>query len=255
MIVAAHQPHFLPWLGYLYKVACADLFVVMDDLQFESQNYQNRNRVKVNNGTTWLTVPLVRGPQSERICDKRVADVTNPKDDWRRRAVLTLSTHYGKAECFRDYAPEIEAALSRAYTSLLELDLHMLRLSMDWLGITTPVVLASTLSLEGQKTARIVQMCQRVGAATYLSGSGGSKGYLEMDRFGAAGIEVRFQEFDHPLYTQRYPDLGFIKNLAALDLLLNCGAASRGILLGPRPGSGPVLPRPEGETQLGKPIL
>ena len=40
MIVAAHQPHYLPWIGYLAKVAAADLFVVMDDLQYEAQNFQ-----------------------------------------------------------------------------------------------------------------------------------------------------------------------------------------------------------------------
>ena len=27
MILAAHQPHYLPWLGYLDKMARADLFV------------------------------------------------------------------------------------------------------------------------------------------------------------------------------------------------------------------------------------
>jgi WbqC-like protein family len=72
VIVAAHQPHFLPWIGYLAKVAACDLFVVMDDLQYEAQNFQNRNRVKINHGALWLTVPLVRGAQQERICDKRI---------------------------------------------------------------------------------------------------------------------------------------------------------------------------------------
>jgi hypothetical protein len=255
MIVAAHQPHFLPWLGYLHKIASADLFVVMDDLQFEAQNYQNRNRVKVNNGTTWLTVPLVRGSQSDRICDKRIVASAAAKDDWRRRAFLTLTTHYGKAAHFGGYASELERTLTASYESLLDLDLHILRLMMDWLAIKTPVVLASTLSLEGQKTARIVQMCQSVSATTYLSGSGGSKGYLELDRFEQAGIAVEFQDFVHPEYPQRYPDLGFIKNLAALDLLLNCGPASRGILLGSSPGRGQGRTRPDGELPLGKPIL
>jgi hypothetical protein len=255
MIVAAHQPHFLPWLGYLHKIASADLFVVMDDLQFEAQNFQNRNRVKVNNGTTWLTVPLVRGSQRDRICDKRIADPANPKEDWRRRGWLTLTTHYAKAPHFRDYAPELEETFARTYGSLLELDLHLLRLFMAWMEIKTPVVLASTLSLEGQKTARIVQMCQRVGASTYLSGSGGSIGYLELDAFERAGIKLIFQEFVHPVYEQRYPALGFTKNLAALDLLLNCGPASSRMLLGGAPRG--LLPRtrPEGDPDLGKPIF
>jgi WbqC-like protein family len=254
MIVAAHQPHFLPWLGYLHKVGRADLFVVMDDLQFEAQNFQNRNRVKVNNGTTWLTVPLERGPQESRICDKRIARPSSPKEDWRRKSLLSLKTHYGKAPYWRDYALELESTFLGEHASLLELDLHLLRLFMRWFGITTPLVLASTLALEGQKTARIVQMCQRVGATTYLSGAGGSKDYLELGLFDAAKIFVRFQDFEHPEYPQRYPALGFIKNLAALDLLLNCGLDSPRILFGSDTTRGlPHTPLEGGP--LGKPIL
>jgi WbqC-like protein family len=253
MIVAAHQPHFLPWLGYLHKVAAADLFVVMDDLQFEAQNFQNRNRVKVNNGTTWLTVPLQRGSQGELICQKRIANASSPKEDWRRKALLTLTTHYGKTPHFKHYAPELERTLAAEHASLLELDLHFLRLFMGWLGIRTPIVLASTLSLEGQKTARIVHMCQRVGATVYLSGSGGSKDYLELPLFERAGIDVRFQHFEHPEYPQRYPAAGFIKNLAALDLLLNCGPESPRILFGSDAGGGLRDMRLKGNS-LGKPI-
>ena len=61
MILAAHQPHYLPWLGYLDKVAKADLFVVMDDLQYEAQNFQNRQRLKLADGARWVHVPLLRG--------------------------------------------------------------------------------------------------------------------------------------------------------------------------------------------------
>ena len=67
MIVAAHQPAFLPWLGYLDKLAKSDLFVVMDDLQFEQANFQNRNRLKLAAGPQWMTVPLVRGSQISNV--------------------------------------------------------------------------------------------------------------------------------------------------------------------------------------------
>ena len=97
MIVAAHQPSYLPWLGYLDKVAKADVFVVMDDLQFEAGNFQNRNRCKLNSGTAWLTVPLERGAQTDRICDKRIANGGSPREHWQRRTWLTLTTHYGRS--------------------------------------------------------------------------------------------------------------------------------------------------------------
>src|SRR5438105_6905868 len=110
MIVAAHQPHFLPWLGYLAKVAAADVFVVMDDLQYEAQNFQNRNRLKLNNGAQWLTVPLQRGPRDERICDKRISYDQSSKENWQRRIYHTLCIHYGSAPFFRRYQAELEDA-------------------------------------------------------------------------------------------------------------------------------------------------
>jgi hypothetical protein len=233
MIVAAHQPSFLPWLGYLDKIARADLFVVMDDLQYEAQNYQNRNRIKLNNGIGWLTVPLERGHQSDRICDKRIQNGGNPKQHWQRRIWNTLVIHYRRATYFAQYAGELEEVFLRPWTRLLDLDLHILDLARRWLSITTPVVLASSLELSGEKTDRILDLCRKVGARSYLSGTGGSTDYLDVDGLGRAGVAVAWQSFEHPVYPQRYAELGFVPNLCFLDLLFNCGPDSHRVLFTP----------------------
>jgi hypothetical protein len=233
VIVAAHQPSYLPWLGYLDKMAKADLFVVMDDLQYEAQNFQNRNRAKLNHGAGWLTVPLERGAQSDRICDKRIQNGGSPKEHWQRKTWATLKVHYGKAPHFADYAPALEDVFTRRWERLVDLDLHILELARSWLGIARPVLLSSSLALEGQKTARIIDMCRKVGAKVYLSGRGGSTAYLDPAAFHAAGITLAWQSYAHPSYPQRYPELGFIPNLCFLDLVLNCGPASREIFQRP----------------------
>jgi hypothetical protein len=235
MMVAAHQPSFLPWLGYLDKMARADLFVVMDDLQYEAQNFQNRNRIKLNNGVGWLTVPLERGHQSDRISDKRIQNGGSPKQHWQRRMWNTLLVHYRRAPHFARHAGELEEVFVRPWTRLVDLDLHILDLARRWLGITTPVVLASSLELTGEKTARILDLCRKVGARSYLSGGGGSTGYLDVAALGRAGVAVEWQAFHHPVYPQRYPELGFVPNLCFLDLLLNCGPESRALLSTPTP--------------------
>lgn len=231
MIVAAHQPHFLPWAGYLAKVAAADLFVVMDDLQYEAQNFQNRNRMKLNHGAAWLTVPLQRGPQSERICDKRIQNGGSPKEHWQRRIFQALRIHYGAAPFWSTYEPALAELFTRPWERLLALDLCSLRLHLDWFGIRTKVVLASSLGLSGEKTHRIEAMCRAVGADVYLSGGGGSRGYLDVAQLRRAGVTVRWQTFQHPVYAQRYPALGFISHLGALDMLLNCGPDRARLLL------------------------
>jgi hypothetical protein len=230
LTVAAHQPGFIPWMGYFHKMLGCDVFVVMDDLQFEAQNFQNRNRVKVNNGTTWLQVPLERGPREQRICDKRISQDFRGKEDWRRRAWLTIKTHYGRAPYFRLYAEELEAVLAAEWTSLVALDLHLTRLMMKWLGVDRPLLLSSELALRGRRTERLVDLCTRLGADTYLSGRGGSVEYLELHKFAQAGVRVAWQRFRHPVYPQLYPALGFVSHLGAIDLILNCGPRSAAIV-------------------------
>jgi WbqC-like protein len=230
MIVAAHQPHYIPWLGYLDKMAKADLFVIMDDLQYEAQNYQNRQRMKLGSGSLWLTVPLERGTQADRICDKRIDNSGSAKQHWQRRTWLTLEHNYRRAPHFALYAPALLDVFTRRWDRLLDLDLHMLDLARVWFGITTPMVRASSLHLRGQKTDRILDMCKQVGARAYLSGGGGSTDYLDVERIGRAGIGLIWQHFRHPIHAQRYAAAGFVSHLGFLDLLFNCGDAARDIL-------------------------
>jgi WbqC-like protein len=233
VIVAAHQPAYLPWLGYLDKLAKADLFIVMDDLQYEAQNFQNRNRIKLDRGPHWLTVPLVRGAQTDRVMDKRIDNTgRGGRHHWQRRTWRTLEVHYGSAPHFARYAPALEEIFVRRWDWLVELDLHLLDLARGWFGITRPIVRASSLGLRGAKTDRIRSLCEAVGAHTYLSGRGGSAGYLDTDALARAGITTLWQRFTHPSYPQRYAGVGFVSHLGFLDLLFNCGPDSSAILWG-----------------------
>jgi len=231
VIVAAHQPHYLPWLGYLDKLAKCDVFVVMDDLQYEAQNFQNRNRVKLNHGPCWLTVPLLRGDQSDRILDKRIDNTgRGGRHHWQQRTWRTLVTHYGRAPYWDRYAPELEEVYARRWDLLVELDLRMLELARGWFGIARPIVRASSLELTGARTERLAAMCRAVGATVYLSGRGGSTGYLDTELLARGGVTTLWQRFQHPIYPQRYAGLGFVSHLGFLDCLLNCGPAAASLL-------------------------
>ncbi len=232
MIVAAHQPHYLPWLGYLDKVAKADVFVVMDDLQFEAQNYQNRQRLKLSCGPAWLSVPLLRGAQTDRILDKRIAPSGSPKQHWQHRHWQTLVTCYRRAPYFARYADELRDVYTRPWERLVDLDLHMLGVALRCFDIRTPLLRSSQLGLCDGKTDRLIDMCKKLGARCYLTGAGGSSSYLDAEKIGRSGIGVIWQQFSHPTYPQRYPRLGFASHLGFLDLLFNCGPASRDVLFG-----------------------
>jgi hypothetical protein len=227
MIVAIHQPSYLPWLGYLDRMASADLFVVLDHVQFERGNFQNRTMIRMNGEARWLTVPVVQRSQKERIVEK---EIDNRARAWGPVHFSTLRHAYRDAPCFGLYANVLKEIFDARWERLVDLDMALLGLLRDILGIHTPLVKSSELGVEGMKSELILNLCRELGAGVFLGGMGGSRRYLDAAAFERAGIGVQWQAFRHPVY----PQCGaapFVPGLSALDLLFNCGARSRAVLL------------------------
>jgi hypothetical protein len=228
MIVAIHQPHYIPWLGYLHRMAQADLFILLDHVQFERRNHQNRNQIRLDGEARWLTVPVLQRSQKERILDKQV-DNSDPRP-WGQIHFSTLRHAYREAAHFRTYAGAVREVLDARWDRLVDLDRAMLELLRDAFAIRTPLQNSSELAVEGAKSDLILNLCRAVGADTLLAGQGGSRRYLDVEAFSREGIRVQWHEFRHPTYGQCGAQ-PFIAGLAALDLLFNCGPRSRAVLL------------------------
>ena len=249
MIVAAHQPNFIPWLGYFDKMRKADLFVSVDHVQMERQSYQNRVRVKTGEGARWITVPVVQESRDERIVDKRVDNSRDGRFRWGRKMFLTLKYAYQSAPHFRAHETALSEILDAQWESLSALNHRLIDYCREALEIRTPIVKSSGLAIGGAKSEMVLNMCREVGADVYLAGSGASRGYLDVPAFERAGIRVAWQDFDHPTYRQ-YPACdSFVERLSALDLLFNCGPQSAEVFRGgsvPRPApSLQAVERPE----------
>lgn len=232
MIVAVHQPHFLPWLGYFDRMIGADLFILLDDVQFERRNYQNRTRILLNGLGHWLTVPVQQHSQQELILDKQIDNP--PLDDprwWGANHSRTLRHAYRDAPFLEHYAPQIRELLESRWDRLIDLDLALLDWLRDALAISTPMVRSSTLNVAGSKSELILNLCLAVGADTYLAGMGGSRDYLDRDAFARAGIDLAWQDFRHPRYAQCGGG-DFVSGLSVVDALFNQGTHSRSFLTG-----------------------
>ena len=229
MIVAIHQPHFVPWLGYLHRMTQVDLFVLLDHVQFERRNYQNRSLIRLDGEARWLTVPVEQRSQKERILDKRI-DNRDSARPWGRSHFATLRHAYRESPYFREYAEALKAIFEARWQRLVDLDAAMLAFLMDALVLKTRVVRSSALGVEGAKGELILNLCRAVKADALLAGFGGSRGYLEPSEFARHRIEIRPHRFTHPTYRQCGPQ-PFIPGLASLDLLFNAGPQSRAILL------------------------
>ena len=218
MIVAIHQPGYLPWLGYFHKILHADLFVLLDTVQMEKNGFANRNRVWTPNGVQWLTVPvLMKGHTRSTLQEMRI----NPAVSWKAKHLRTLALSYGKRPHYLRHAEDIERLLVESGEEVTPFLARMLEYFLRALGMEEKrVVLASSLAPEGKATTLLLDICKKTGATAYLSGMMG-KEYLDLAPFGEAGIEVVFQDFRHPRYDQGRP--AFEPNLAAVDALFNLG--------------------------------
>ena len=122
MKVAIHQPHYLPWLGYLAKWAAADCFVFLDTVQYEKNGWQNRNRIKTKDGPQWLTVPVCR-ERDTLIRDVRI-DTAQP---WARRHLQAARLAYARpahAVRLEQFAEAGITVLRQSYTHPVYAQLH-----------------------------------------------------------------------------------------------------------------------------------
>ena len=234
MIIAIHQPHFLPWLGYLHRMAQVDLFVLLDHVQFERRNYQNRTQFRLDDQARWLSVPVVQRSQKERIIDKLVDNTPEGAKTWGTNQFATLRHAYRAAGFFGTYAPELKRMYDAQWERLVDINQASLDILRDAFGITTPLARSSELAVDGARGDLILNICKAVGATQYMVGFGGSRGYLDSDAFAAAGVEIVLHQFAHPEYKQ-CGSAPFLKGLSAIDMLLNVGPESRNILLGAAP--------------------
>lgn len=226
IIVGIHQPNFLPWLGYFYKMAKCDIFVLLDNVQYTKNSFINRNRIKTPQGELWLTVPVrVKGRFGQLIKDVEIDNTAN----WRKKHLGTLEANYKKAKFFEQIFSSLKAAYyADNYGNLCEFNIRLLKLILSILKLEKRLVRASELDVGGESTQLLISIVKEVGGNVYLSGFGGAK-YQEEELFKKAGITLAFYDFKHPVYPQLWSD--FIPNLSVIDLLFNAGPESLNIIL------------------------
>lgn len=216
-VVAIHQPQYLPYLGFFHKIAHCDVFVVLDDVQFQKSGFQNRNRIKTSESWQWLTVPVLQ-KSGQLIKDVRINDEVT----WQRKHWSALTTNYASATYFGEYSNDLQPILNAEWKGLGDLNFALMQWAMKVLNIDTPIERSSTMEIAGEGTSRLIRICQKLKASRYLSGPGG-KNYMDMDAFRQSSIDVIWQDFRSPVYQQQFPGTQFVPDLSVLDALFNCG--------------------------------
>ena len=231
-IVAIHQPNFFPWLGYFDKMAQADVFVWLDDAQFAKSGagtWSNRVRLLVGGSPRWVTMPVRRDYHGTRLTNEMQIDERQP---WREKLLKTIRLHYRKARHFEDVFPAIAGLVEDRTDRLADYNRAAIGAIAQRVRIDVgKCVAASSLAVDARATDRLIAIVQRVGGTAYLSG-GGAGGYQDETMFREAGLELIFQQFEHPVYPQGAAE--FCAGLSIIDSLMHCGFDGTAALLGPR---------------------
>jgi hypothetical protein len=224
MRVVILQPSYIPWRGYFHQIALADLFIFYDDVKYDKNGWRNRNRVKTPTGVRWLTIPvLTKGVETHHTPIKDIH--INWAEDWPRVHWNTLTANYARAPHFDLYAAQIEPFYRAHPERLADFTIESTIFLARRLGIEHTQFLRSSEieGITGQKTERLIQILERVGADAYLSGPS-ARDYLEEERFQQAGIHLEYMTYDYPEYEQLYPP--YDPQVSVLDLLFMTGPAA-----------------------------
>lgn len=222
MIVAIHQPHYFPWLGYLAKMASVDKFILMDTVQLEKRSYMIRNRIIDPDGQIrYLNLLCEKNNHFEReYRELRIKD----NEMWISRQKGVIIRAYKKCKYFNEIWNAITAIFDDNHEFLCDVTVHSINILREILNIRTPLILQSDIQVDRRekKGRMILGLCKAIGANVYYAGRGASVQYLDIDKCAEEGIRVIYQNYPHPVYPQagNHP---FVSGLSALDLLFNCG--------------------------------
>jgi hypothetical protein len=217
-ILSIHQPELLPWYGYIHKLYSSDIFVLLDDVQFKKNNFQNRNKILTKNGEVWLSIPV---ESKNRLGNTiRTTQIVWAKD-WRKKFISSIKQNYSKHPYFFQL-DNFFLIFEEKYETLFEFSYGILNYLVEILNIKTRIILQSDLQPSGQKTELLLDICKKLNSDNYLMGGGGSD-YFDYQLFKDNNINVLEHKVTHPEYLQMNSKNEFVPYMCFIDIIANVG--------------------------------
>jgi len=217
LIIATHQPNYIPWMGYFYKISKCDVFVFLDDIQFSKTGSHNYHRIKTPNGLQKLKIPV-----KHRFTDPINNVMTNDSGGWKERHLSAIEENYKEAPYFNTFFSEFKDVLLKDSGNLATLNVDIIRFFMRKFSLKTKTIFSSELgldtSLKGED--RILNICSKLNATIYYSGRG-AMAYQKEENFEKIGVKLIYDKFEPVEYNQLWGE--FIANVSVIDYVMNHG--------------------------------
>ncbi|MER1967976.1 WbqC family protein [Castellaniella sp. GW247-6E4] len=221
IVVAIHQPNFFPWLGYFDKIVRSHKFIFLDDVQFPKKggSWSNRVKIYVSGEARWVTASIRRPPHGVALINQ-----IEFSDDrhWRSKFLKTLESNYSHAAFYEETMSLLKPLIMANEGMLARYNMDAIRAIAEHIGIRhAHCVPSSSLGVSGTATDLLINLTKCVDGTLYLCG-GGAEGYQQDSAFAAAGLDLRYQRFEHPIYSQG-DKLSFTQGLSVVDPLMHIG--------------------------------
>lgn len=219
--IAIHQPNFFPWLGFFDKIVRSDVFILLDHVQFQKTGgtWSNRVRLLFGDEARWATAPIVRNFHGVRAVSEMAFSSGDP---WREKLLKSLAGNYGRAPFYRSTMEWIEPLVRKPENNLSRYNAAAIIAIAGHLGVSADKFqLSSTMDVDGQASEMLIALTQKAGGDAYMCG-GGAEGYQQDTAFADAGIDLIYQNFQHPIYPQAGAQ-EFVAGLSIIDALMNIG--------------------------------
>tara|TARA_B110000438_G_C15779596_1_gene635695 strand:- start:1089 stop:1760 length:672 start_codon:yes stop_codon:yes gene_type:complete len=216
--ILIHQPEYLPWTHLFEKIKLCDIFVILDNVQYNRRSFQNRNQIKNQSGAKWLTVPIKYAERSEII--KNIT-IDNSKN-WKQEHLDLIKKNYTEANYFNIFYKSLENLFKQEYDKLYKLNIDLIKLICKILNIKCDFLILSDMKIISKKSNLILDICLELNSTEYITGIG-SMNYLKLEDFKKNNININFLNPKKEIYSQLFPEIDFIENLSVIDKIFNKG--------------------------------
>jgi hypothetical protein len=221
MNVGMMQPTFLPWLGFFELIYKSDIFIFLDDFQFSTQSWDQRNRFFVNKGQVdWYTIPIRKSISFLSPFNQVKINEAVP---WRIKMLKRIQQNYSRASFSQNIFPLMKEWLSEKTESLADQNIGFIKLVCDIMGLRREFRLSSSYPSDERRSKRVLQLLRFCGATRYYCAKGSFDYMLEDGVFPVDDVEILFQDFQHSPYLQIGSPDQFVAYLSVLDTLMNVG--------------------------------
>lgn len=214
--IAIMQPYFLPYIGYFQLINCVDKFVIYDNIEYTKKGWINRNRILANARDEYFTIPLKNDSDYLFITNRKLADNSTKN---LTKIVNKVEAEYRKAPYYNKVFPILKAVFLNSEVNLFRYIQFSLTTILDYLGISTEIVIASEINIDHSLKAqdKVLAICEALKADEYINPIGGITLYLKED-FSKKNIRLSFIQSEQIKYKQFKNE--FIPWLSIIDVMM-----------------------------------